>query len=85
MSTAFLGENIIAEPQNILLKRIHKLDGKLHLNPLQLVLYINRVVDGILSIINLLHISCQPLRFMKRNRLLLPRPPVLISNRQSGI
>ena len=39
MGAALLGENIITEAQNVLLKGIHELEGYLHLHPVDGGLY----------------------------------------------
>ena len=85
MGSSLLRKNIIAKAQNIFLKRIYELDRRLHLDSVYRSLHINRIVEGCLSSINLLHIGNDPLRFRVCNLLLLAGALIFIMDCQRWI
>ena len=85
MGTAFLCEDVVTEAQDILLKGIHKLDGRFHLNPVHRALKINGVMYRSLARIQFLYIGNDALRLMVGNLLILARPLILIADGQHGI
>ena len=51
MGSALLGEDIVAESENILLEGINKLERHLHLDPIHTALKVHRLMNRIFSIV----------------------------------
>ena len=85
MGAALLGENIITEAQNVLLKGIHELEGYLHLHPVDGAFIIDWIVNWSLSGVQFLYVRDDSLRLMEQDGLLLTRSLILICDLKIGI
>ena len=85
MGAAFLGEDVVAEAQNVLFKGVHELEGRLYLDIFNGSFKIYRLMDRFFPAVQLPYIGHDAVGLRKYQAFLLAWAAVFIADRQTGI